>query len=269
MRQGQTRLSSSSTPNEFRLAVFSDIHGNAEALEAVLTDLERRGGADILVAAGDLLTEGPFPQQTYDRLREAGVLLLLGNHDEYLLGYGLENLVAHDWQLPAKIQASNGWTQEQLAPAALVFLAEQPHQLRFGPEGLRSNRKGSPDELLVTHATPRSCHDHVLSPQADYQNDPTYRECYGSETAPLIVFGHFHHSYILTMPDGRRLVNVASVSMPFDKSRLTSYSLFHWNANSQQWQVEQYRVRYRWEVTARALHQCTMPQKDFMLSYFS
>ncbi len=254
--------------SEFRLAVFSDIHGNVEALEAVIADIKRRGGADMLVAAGDLLTEGPHPQQTYELLRENNIQVLLGNHEEYLLGYGFEHLRYREWDLVGKIQASNGWTQERLDPMVLPFLRSQPHSLRFGPNGLQSSSFNISEELLVTHATPRSCHDRVLSPEIDYHSDPHYHETYGLEAAPVIAFGHFHQSYILNMRDGRRLVNVASVSMPFDKTRLAAYSLFQWNPLERRWSINQRRVSYRWDVTARAMHECNMPEKDFMLSYF-
>ncbi len=254
--------------SEVRLAVFSDIHGNAEALETVLLDLKRRGGADILIAAGDLLTEGPYPQQTYDLLLEYNAHLLLGNHEEYLLGQGFEHLRNREWDLIEKIEASNEWTRTRLDPVVLPDLRQRPHTLRFGPGGLQAQCQNIAEELLITHATPRSCHDRVLSPEIDYHNDPHYRESYGTETAPVIVFGHFHHSYVLQMKDGRRLVNVASVSMPYDKSRLAAYSLFQWDVQTRRWQIEQRRVSYRWDITARAMHQCDMPAKDFMMTYF-
>jgi predicted phosphodiesterase len=253
---------------EFRLAVFSDIHGNVEALEAVLSDIKSRGGADTLVAAGDLLTEGPHPRETLEVLRTNNVQLLLGNHEEYLLGYGFENLRQREWGLVDRIQASNSWTLEQLDASIVPFLGSQPHSLRFGPDGLRPRSLRSAEELLVTHATPRSCHDRVLSPEIDYHGDPHYYESYGTEAAPVIAFGHFHQSYILNMRDGRRLVNVASVSMPYDRSHLAAYTLFQWDGLKRSWEIEQRRVNYRWDITARAMHECKMPEKDFMLSYF-
>jgi predicted phosphodiesterase len=253
---------------DFRLAVFSDIHGNVEALDAVLTDIRRKGGADALVAAGDLLTEGPYPQQTYDLLREHNVELLLGNHEEYLFDKGLETLYHREWNLVDKIRASNHWTLEHLDRNVMPFLSKQPHSLRFGPSGKLSRSHNSAEELLVTHATPRSCHDRVLSPEVDYHNDPHYQQVYAIEDAPVIMFGHFHQSYVLHMKDGRRLVNVASVSMPYDHSHLTSYTLVQWDGTSRHWYIEQRRINYRWDVTARAMHRCSMPEKDFMLSYF-
>jgi hypothetical protein len=98
-------------------------------LEAVLSDIKSRGGADMLVAAGDLLTEGPHPRETLEVLRTNNVQLLLGNHEEYLLGCGFENLRHREWGLVDRIQASNSWTLEQLDTSIVPFLDSQPHSL--------------------------------------------------------------------------------------------------------------------------------------------
>ena len=46
-----------------RVAVLSDVHGNAPALEAVLAEVER-AEADLIVFGGDL-TWGPLPEETF------------------------------------------------------------------------------------------------------------------------------------------------------------------------------------------------------------
>ncbi len=51
-----------------RLAVLSDVHGNLEALETVLTDLEQQGGADLTWYLGDLVA-GPRPLECIQRIK--------------------------------------------------------------------------------------------------------------------------------------------------------------------------------------------------------
>ncbi|RWE04771.1 MAG: metallophosphoesterase, partial [Mesorhizobium sp.] len=51
-----------------RIAVLADIHGNVLALDAVLADLERRGGADLIVNLGDLVSGPLWPRETMERL---------------------------------------------------------------------------------------------------------------------------------------------------------------------------------------------------------
>ena len=63
-----------------RLAVISDIHGNMEALTAVLTDIEKSDVGDI-VCLGDSIGYGPQPREAIKRLQERRIPSVLGNHE--------------------------------------------------------------------------------------------------------------------------------------------------------------------------------------------
>ena len=52
-----------------RVAILSDIHGNLVGLDACLTDLRNQGGAEAIVAAGDLCMDGPKPKKVLQRLQ--------------------------------------------------------------------------------------------------------------------------------------------------------------------------------------------------------
>jgi len=64
-----------------RIAIFSDIHGNLEALKAVLADMEKMGVQDKF-CLGDIVGYGPDPAKCLELVRELGCPILLGNHDE-------------------------------------------------------------------------------------------------------------------------------------------------------------------------------------------
>ncbi|RWQ35238.1 MAG: metallophosphoesterase, partial [Mesorhizobium sp.] len=51
-----------------RIAVLADIHGNVLALDAVLDDLQQRGGADLVVNLGDCVSGPLWPRETMERL---------------------------------------------------------------------------------------------------------------------------------------------------------------------------------------------------------
>jgi predicted phosphodiesterase len=69
-----------------RLAVLSDIHGNAAALEAVLADLHQHGGADKHWILGDLCAFGPRPRECLDIIRGLkNTDVIGGNTDRYLV----------------------------------------------------------------------------------------------------------------------------------------------------------------------------------------
>ncbi|WP_461163432.1 metallophosphoesterase family protein [Arthrobacter sp. R4-81] len=67
-----------------RIAVISDVHGNLLALDAVLTDIEKRS-VDSIVNLGDLLSGAVQPGLTADRLMELDLPTVRGNHERQVL----------------------------------------------------------------------------------------------------------------------------------------------------------------------------------------
>ncbi|HVX44834.1 MAG TPA: metallophosphoesterase [Mycobacteriales bacterium] len=51
-----------------KIAVFSDVHGNALALDAVLADAQAAGAEEFWVV-GDLVSDGPRPADVITRLK--------------------------------------------------------------------------------------------------------------------------------------------------------------------------------------------------------
>ena len=64
-----------------RRALISDIHGNLEALEAVLDDIKAQGISEIY-CLGDIIGYGPNPRECIDLVMENCQVTLLGNHDQ-------------------------------------------------------------------------------------------------------------------------------------------------------------------------------------------
>ena len=67
------------------LAVFSDVHGNALALDAILANIER-AKVDRTVCLGDAVQGGAQPEAVVARLRELACPVVMGNTDAWLLG---------------------------------------------------------------------------------------------------------------------------------------------------------------------------------------
>ena len=102
-----------------RIAVIADIHGNILALEAVLADLARRGGADRVINLGDCVSGPLWPRETMERLEALGWPTVRGNHDRRVANDPLEEMgpsdkFAHDRLTPEQrdwlgtLPASNG-----------------------------------------------------------------------------------------------------------------------------------------------------------------
>lgn len=69
-----------------RIALFSDVHGNLAALEAILNELDRRGPFDKTVCAGDLVYLGPSPEEVVECLQQSDIVCLRGNCEGMVTG---------------------------------------------------------------------------------------------------------------------------------------------------------------------------------------
>jgi putative phosphoesterase len=175
-----------------RILALYDIHGNREALEAVLAD-PRAAGPDAVVVGGDVVP-GPFNRDVLDRLEALDVPVhwLRGNGErEVAEAVGAppsDDFVA---QLAARGVA-------ELGEARARALGELPLTLEL-------------DGVLFCHATPRSDVEILtrISPPE------RWAEALAGVTAPLVVAGHTHQQDDRTVGT-LRFVNAGSVGLPYE-----------------------------------------------------
>jgi predicted phosphodiesterase len=147
-----------------KIAVLSDIHGNAYALDAVLADLARTR-VDRVVCLGDCIQGGPQPCEVVERLRALACPTVMGNADAWLLAGGNAGGEAHPtpemeavraWQL-ARLGESDRAFIAGFAPAIEVPLFDGATLLGF---------HGSPSSYndIVWPATPRDEMRRILGP---------------------------------------------------------------------------------------------------------
>lgn len=108
------------------LGLFSDVHGNVTALEAVLAEL-RRHGADTLLCLGDLVGYGPSPNETIDLIREANVMCTLGAADERIAFDFARRRAPREGVADQTIE----WTRGILDERHVAFLRSLPVQQRL------------------------------------------------------------------------------------------------------------------------------------------
>lgn len=219
-----------------RLAVLSDIHGNLLSLDACIADLQAQGGADVIVAAGDLCLDGPKPRKVLQRLEQLGVQCVRGNTERYLAD-------PRDESFEAVEDAQLAWTRKDLGEKWLSWLRELPFALRIGDDD---------NQLLVVHANPKTDHEH-LWPDADAT---TLERMIGDEPATAIAFGHLHLPYV-RMWRGKLLVNVASAGLPKDGDPRACYAIFTEREGG--WQVKHRRVPFDVKKVATQLADCGIP----------
>ena len=121
-----------------RYAIFTDIHANLEALEAVLAridELAREKPIDQLWFLGDLVGYGPNPNECITKVRERTDVIIAGNHDWAAVG----KIDLEDFSTAARISAE--WTAEQLTEEHRTFLINLPERLEI-------------DECTLVHGSP-------------------------------------------------------------------------------------------------------------------
>lgn len=196
-----------------RVAVFSDVHGNAVALEAVLAEIARLA-PDRVVCGGDLALGGPEPQAATARVRDLGVPCVRGNTDEWV-GAGA----------PPAADALVAWTQAALDDASRRYLAGLPLEYRL-------------DDLVVVHATPWSTSDVVPRGADAALLGRMLREA----RAAAVAYGHIHIAWMGRTADGGLVVNAGSVGFPFDGDPRAGFALLERGPGG--WTAEVHRVAY-------------------------
>jgi len=88
--------------SQTRIALISDLHGNALALKEVLARIANLG-VDQIVCLGDVATLGPDPERVLELVHESNAICILGNHDEFMHGW---SLTTHASQYQASLRES-------------------------------------------------------------------------------------------------------------------------------------------------------------------
>ncbi len=148
-----------------RYLILSDIHGNWEALDAVVRDAA--GDFDEILCCGDLVGYGADPNRVVEWARRNAGAVVRGNHDKACAG--LDDL---EWFNPVA-RAAAVWTGQTLTPENLEYLRNLPR----GPVAM--------DSFQVLHGSPLDEDEYLVSTFSVSQVT-AYLE------RPVSFFGHTH-----------------------------------------------------------------------------
>lgn len=229
-----------------RIAFISDIHGNATALEAVLADIKEKQ-IDQIVVLGDIAYRGPEPKYSIKLVQDLDATVIKGNADEWIVR-GVQQGEVPDQALELMNQERE-WAVSQLDQAEIDYLSNLPSDLSFIKEGVT---------IHGFHATPSSLFDVVLPSASDAEiTDKLTKDT----EADIYLYGHIHQAYIRPV-DGKTIVNLGSVGLPFDGVTKASYATIEINKNTVSASIE--RVDYDIEKTIQAYKDNNYPNIDMM-----
>jgi predicted phosphodiesterase len=214
-----------------RFAIFSDIHANLEALEAVLEDARERKCTHF-VCLGDVVGYNANPHECVERMRKMDCPIVKGNHDEQA------SLIESSRDFNELAEQAMAWTRDNLTADDKEWLRGLPLQRQAG-------------DFTIVHATLDTPEQwgYVFN-NLDAAASFTYQH------TAVCFFGHTHVPMAFIRDDNgiRRVrierlqiemskkyfINAGSVGQPRDSDWRAAYCVYDTEENI----VEQHRVKY-------------------------
>jgi len=230
-----------------KLAVISDVHGNVQALEAVLAAIDELQ-VDEIWSLGDVVGYGADPVRCMEIVDERAVVSLAGNHDLVVAGTIDIDMFAHDARDAAE------WSRTVLSQEQIDVLGARM------PGGMR-------EDVQMFHAS-------IRDPVWEYIVDSRTAElCLERQRRPLCLVGHSHVQLLwgyeggelvggtvaagatLAYGEGPYIVNPGSVGQPRDGDPRAGYGLLDADAR----ELRLYRVPYPVEEAQRKIMAAGLP----------
>jgi putative phosphoesterase len=224
-----------------RIAIFSDIHGNLPALEAVLADIATRK-PDARYCLGDLVGYAAFPNEVTERIQREDIPTVMGNYDD---GVGFERddcgCAYRDPDERARGDRSLAWTKAHVTGDNKAYLRSLNNEIRFEADGRR---------VLLVHGSPRKMNEYLFEDRAV----SSFQRLAASSNADIIVFGHTHKPYTKVV-NGVLFINVGSVGKPKDGDWRACYTVL----DTVQPHCEFVRVEYDLKKVTDAIRGTDLP----------
>lgn len=170
-----------------RYAIFSDVHGNIEALEAVLAKFREIGGIDAYVCLGDIVGYGADPEACCARIRSLAKVTLLGNHDAAVAGR-----MDYSYYYDAAREALD-WCSSRLSEQSMGWLKSLPYTHRVG-------------NVEFSHGSPHQPEDYDYIFAVDQARDLLFQK---EDLADVTFIGHSHLTKVFALTEDDALDVVA------------------------------------------------------------
>jgi len=232
-----------------RCALFSDVHGNLEALTSMLSRLEAMGPFDRWYCLGDIVGYGADPDACCSVIKERADVTLLGNHDAAVAGR-----MDYDYYYDAAREALD-WCRQRLSKENMAWLAERPYTHREGDVEISHGSPLRPDDYDYIFTT-----DQALDLVRQY------------DAAPVTFIGHSHLTKAFAVSDEdaedvvstkfklrdgyRYIITVGSVGQPRDYDPRACAGIYDTETRS----FEFVRVEYDVESQRRKITEAGLSQ---------
>ena len=195
-----------------KIALFSDVHANLPAFDAVLKDIDTRK-PDAIYCLGDLIGYNVWPNEVIHEIRNRRIPTIAGNHD-----------------LKVKLGQSEEYVNENLGKNfAYSIVGEKEREILLSlPEHIRLHFKIEDQliQVLFVHGSPRSVNEYLL----EDMDEDLLLTIMQNANADILCFGHSHKSYhrIIKVVENKNIkykhaINLGSVGKPKDGNQKACY----------------------------------------------
>ena len=235
-----------------KIALFSDVHANLPALEAVLADVDGRDDIEGVFHLGDLVGYAPWPNEVAELIRGRAIQGVGGNYDS-TVALGADHCGC-TYEDPVQADLSHqsfAWTLEHTATQTKEWLAGLPFRLDLRPLG--GHRAGP--RLMLIHGNP------VLN-TVYWKEERSDAFCskmaghLGARAGDVVAFGHTHLPWTREV-EGVRFVNTGSVGRPKDGDPRAGYAVV--DVDGEDVRIEFVRLDYDVARAAAAIRDSDLP----------
>ncbi len=247
-----------------KIALFSDIHANLPALEAVFNDMDARR-PDAVYCLGDLVGYNIWPNEVINEIRKRAIPTIAGNYD---FGVGRNS---GDCGCAYKTDEDKAMGARSIALSNELVNDAERQYLRTLPAHIHVEYKLNDDSLflLMVHGSPRKINEYLF----EDREESSMMRIMETYFADIMFFGHTHKPYHKTFtyeldgkPAFRHAINIGSVGKPKDGDPRACYVMLTINDKSSKHdknsiQVEFIRVAYDVEKAALAIEESVLPDE--------
>lgn len=237
-----------------KIAVLSDVHGNATALEAVLADAQAENVNEYWTV-GDLTVRGPESERCMALLDAVQpTAYVLGNHEQ-----NYQKVLDADpdkFTKPKQVMATilTAYDRRQLTAAHFDQLRQLP---------LTVTKHVGPLTIRLQHVLPTFASGHALAPTAEQANFDQA----ATGQPDIVIYAHTHQAIMRYSTRGQLILNAGTVGLPTAvnpnlRQPRASYLLLTIDQRGLQ-AIDYRQVDFDWRRAVEIAQQRHLPYFDF------
>lgn len=247
-----------------KIALFSDIHANLPALQALFEDMDNRK-PDMVYCLGDLVGYNIWPNEVINEIKKRGIPTIAGNYDQ---GIGM---MSDNCGCAYKTEPEKDMGKISISYTNSLVNTEERKYLRTLPAHIKVEFQLNNDKmnLLLVHGSPRKINEYLF----EDRDEKSLLRIMQDADADIMCFGHTHKPYhrVLNSPTDngnsfKHAINIGSVGKPKDGNPKGCYVMLGINDSSnlqvaESIDVEFIRFEYDIEKAAKAIEESPLPNE--------